>query len=225
MSSSNDRQIANSPRRRRPSRVAFAAAVATLALAASLAAMAMAAGSATTVSSTSSSKLAERIVINSRGRTLYVLTPETTHHLLCKSSACFAVWPPLTVSSTKVKLKAGSGVNGKLGILRRSNGMLQVTLRGLPLYTYAGDSSAGQTNGQGIRSFGGVWHAMTASAGTSSAQSAPTSSAPSSSGSSGGYNEPTTGAAPTTTTPTSTTPTTTTPTYPSTPPSKEEPAW
>jgi predicted lipoprotein with Yx(FWY)xxD motif len=175
MSSPNDTQIVNSPRRRRPSRVAIAAAMATLA-AASLAAMAMAASSAPIVSSASSSKLGERIVINSRGRTLYVLTPETTHHLLCKTTACFGVWPPLTVSSSKVKLKAGSGVSGTLGILRRSNGMLQVTLRGLPLYTYAGDSSSGQTNGQDLHSFGGVWHAMTASAGTSSAHSAPTTS-------------------------------------------------
>ena len=118
--------------------------------------------SAPTVSSAPSSKLGERIVVSPQGLTLYALSPETTHHLLCKSSECFKFWPPLTVSSPKVRLVAGPGVHGALGILRRSNGLLQVTLRGLPLYRFAGDHARGQTNGQGLKSFGGTWHAMTA---------------------------------------------------------------
>ncbi|HWY89949.1 MAG TPA: hypothetical protein VNY31_04695, partial [Solirubrobacteraceae bacterium] len=108
--------------------MALGAAAVVLALAVSLAALALAAGGTATVSSESSANLGERIVVNAQGRTLYALSPETTHHLLCKTSECFKFWPPLTVSSHKVKLKAGSGVRGKLGILHRSNGMLQVTL-------------------------------------------------------------------------------------------------
>jgi predicted lipoprotein with Yx(FWY)xxD motif len=134
-----------------------------LALAASLTAMALAAGTASTVGSVSNAKLGERIVVDTHGRTLYTLSPETTHHLLCKSSECFKFWPPLTVNSHRAKLKVGPGVHGSLGILRRSNGILQVTLRGMPLYRYAGDHAKGQANGQGIESFGGTWHAVTAS--------------------------------------------------------------
>jgi predicted lipoprotein with Yx(FWY)xxD motif len=230
MNNSNETRIVHGPRRGRPSGLAITAAVSTLALGACVTAMAVAASTTPTVSSASSSTLGEQIVVNAHGHTLYALSPETTHHLLCKGR-CFAVWPPLTVSSRKTKLRAGSGVHGSLGILRRSNGMLQVTLRGLPLYRYAGDSAAGQANGQGIHSFGGTWHAMTAS---TDAGSAPATNAPTTPG---GYGEPsssgtptststtpaaTTPSTPTTNTPTTTNPTTTTPTTPTPTYPKEE---
>ncbi|HTA97263.1 MAG TPA: hypothetical protein VK730_06420 [Solirubrobacteraceae bacterium] len=140
---------------------------ATLVFAGSLAAMALASGSTTTLGSASNSTLGEQIVIDAQGRTLYALSPETTHHLLCKSSQCLKFWPPLTVHSSKTKLLAGPGVHGHLAILRRSNGVLQVTLGGLPLYRYSGDQAKGEANGQGIHSFGGSWHVVSATSATS----------------------------------------------------------
>ncbi len=197
--------------RGRPTRLALGVAAATLALAAG-AALALAVSMASTVNSSTSSKLGEHIVVNAQGRTLYALSPETTHHLLCKSSECFKFWPPLTVSSRKAKLKVGPGVHGGLGILRRSDGMLQVTLRGMPLYRFSGDHAKGQVNGQGLKSFGGTWHAVTAAAdpkhtpaSTEPASGTPGSSNPSGGG--GGYEYPATGTSTTTksTTTTSTT--------------------
>jgi predicted lipoprotein with Yx(FWY)xxD motif len=138
------------------------AAIAVVALG-TIAATALAAGSALTLDSASSSKLGRPVVVSPQGRTLYRLSPETSRHLLCKSRACLASWPPLTVASAKTRLRAGAGVRGKLGIVRRGNGSLQVTLSGLPLYRFAGDGARGQANGEGIESFGGVWHAVTAS--------------------------------------------------------------
>ena len=85
--------------------------------------------------------LNQRVVVDPHGHTLYRLRPETTRHLLCKSSACLAIWKPLTVrSSSTSAIKAGSGVSGRLGLLRRARNSYQVTLRGLPLYTFAGYS-------------------------------------------------------------------------------------
>jgi len=149
---------------------AGALALAAVALAA-LVATAFGAGSALTLGSAHDAKLGKQVVVNPQGRTLYELTPETTRHLLCKSRECLANWPPLLVKSAKTKLKAGSGVQGKLGVFRRSNGTFQVTLRGLPVYRYSGDSARGQANGEGIESFGGIWHAVAAS--SSSAPSKP----------------------------------------------------
>jgi predicted lipoprotein with Yx(FWY)xxD motif len=132
-----------------------------------VAAAALAAGSSLTLSSAANSALRHPVVVNSQGRTLYRLSPETSRHLLCKSKECLTNWPPLTVKSAKTKLKAGSGVKGKLALLRRSNGTFQVTLNGLPLYRYSGDSAKGDANGEGIESFGGTWHAVRASSSTS----------------------------------------------------------
>jgi len=66
------------------------------------------------------------------------------------------------VHSANVKLAAGHGVEGHLGLLHRHDGKLQVTLRGMPLYRFAGDSAKGQANGEGIKAFGGTWHAVPA---------------------------------------------------------------
>jgi predicted lipoprotein with Yx(FWY)xxD motif len=136
-------------------------------------AFASSAPSSPTLSSNANSMLGKPVVVNAQGRTLYKLTPETSRHLLCKSRECLTNWPPLTVKSAKTKLKAGSGVSGKLGLLHRSNGTLQVTLNGLPLYRYSGDSAKGDVNGEGIESFGGKWHAVTASSGASASPTMP----------------------------------------------------
>jgi predicted lipoprotein with Yx(FWY)xxD motif len=174
-------------------------AVAAAALA-TVVATALAAGSSLTLSSNASSMLGKPVVVNPQGRTLYHLSPETNKHLLCKSRECLTNWPPLTVKSTKTKLKAGSGVKGKLALLHRSNGTLQVTLNGLPLYRYAGDSAKNDVNGEGIESFGGIWHAVKAS--SSSGATPPMTTTPTMTG---------TTTTPSTTTPSTTTPTTTTP--------------
>jgi predicted lipoprotein with Yx(FWY)xxD motif len=174
MSRSQEQQLVGSPRRRRGANLAMGIAAVALALAAPLTAMALATGGAITVSSASNSGLGEQITVDAHGRTLYALSPETMHHLLCKSSECLKFWPPLTVRSSKTKLKATPGVHGHLAILRRSNGVLQVTLGGLPLYHYSGDHAAGEANGQSIHSFGGTWHVMSATSNVSPAPATPT---------------------------------------------------
>jgi predicted lipoprotein with Yx(FWY)xxD motif len=168
MNSAQQNPIARSSRRRRwrPPGLLVTVIAAMLVFVGSLAAMALA-GSAATVGSASNSALGKQIVVDAQGRTLYALSPETAHHLLCKSSECLKFWPPLTVRSSKTKLLAGAGVHGHLAILRRNNGVLQVTLGGLPLYRYSGDQAKGDANGQGIHSFGGAWHVLSATGSTS----------------------------------------------------------
>jgi predicted lipoprotein with Yx(FWY)xxD motif len=127
-----------------------------------LAAIALGARAGFVVTSAHNSTLGEQVVVDNHGDTLYVLHPETAHHLLCTSEECLKFWPPLTVSSRTARLKAGPGVKGKLGVIRRKRGVFQLTLRGEPLYRFSGDHVPGQANGQGIKSFGGQWFAATA---------------------------------------------------------------
>jgi predicted lipoprotein with Yx(FWY)xxD motif len=156
-------QTARARRRGRPSRLLVCAAFVTVALVGSFAAMALASSpAAPTVASATNAKFAERIVVEAHGRTLYALSPETAHHLLCKSSECLKFWPPLTVRSSNAKLERGAGVHGHLAILRRPHAIFQITLDGLPLYRFAGDSAKGQAHGERIKSFGGTWHVISA---------------------------------------------------------------
>lgn len=143
-----------------------AAAVVVLFLAA--AASGLAAGSALRLGDANDARLGQAVVVSPSGRTLYALTPETTHHLLCTSRSCLGTWMPLTVPSPSTRLSEATGVSGSLGRLHRAHGVVQVTLRGMPLYRFIGDHARGQANGEGIHSFGGVWHAVIAQPGMSS---------------------------------------------------------
>jgi predicted lipoprotein with Yx(FWY)xxD motif len=151
-----------------------------LALAVSFAAVAFASGTLT-VGSATNSTLGKQVVVNAQGRTLYALSPETSKHLKCKSTECLKFWPPLTVPA-KTKLKAGPGVQGHLSTIPRKGGLLQVTLRGEPLYRFAKDHGKDESNGEGIESFGGTWHAVTAasapSTGMPSSPTSPTTTTP-----------------------------------------------
>lgn len=115
----------------------------------------------------------ENIVVTSRGRAVYELSGDRKGNPKCKkSNGCFAVWPPVTVKSRR-QLSKGPGIKGRLGTWRRS-GILQVTLSGHPLYRFSGDSRKDAATGQGLHSFGGTWHVVTAPAGSGTTTSTPT---------------------------------------------------
>ncbi len=95
------------------------------------------------------------VLDNSKGLTLYHLTTDTSTTTTC-SGGCAQVWPPLLASSSVPG--ASPGVTGTFGTIQRPDGGAQVTFKGMPLYTYSGDSGPGQAAGQGI---GGVWFAAT----------------------------------------------------------------
>ena len=146
--------------------------VAMLAVAAIVAVMAISANAASNTIGARAAKVGakhETIGVNSRGVAVYTLSGDTTRHMECrKNNGCFAFWPPVTVHGHATK---ASSINGKLGSFKR-NGFTQVTLNGQPLYTYSGDSNRpGVVNGNGIRTFGGTWHVVTA--GRTSAAAAP----------------------------------------------------
>jgi predicted lipoprotein with Yx(FWY)xxD motif len=173
---SHNQQQAPPRGRRRASVLKMGVAAATLAFAVTFAAIALASGSVS-VDSKSNSKLGQQILVTSEGRTLYVLSPETSHHLLCASAECLKFWPPLTVSSSSTKLKDGSGVHGKLSLLHRSNGKWQVMVNGQPVYLFSLDKAPGEVKGQNFKSFGGVWHVL-GDSGSLSSKALPASNAP-----------------------------------------------
>jgi len=53
------------------------------------------------------------------------------------TGACARLWPPLIVKSRSAVPKRIAGIKGLFGVIKRPNGKLQVTHRGLPVYTYA----------------------------------------------------------------------------------------
>ena len=100
------------------------------------------------------------ILIDGSGRTLYLFAKDKSDQSAC-AGACAAAWP---VDQTSGAPKVGSGVKAALlGSIKRGDGSTQVTYNKHPLYYYAGDSGAGQQNGQAINAFGAAWYVVTPS--------------------------------------------------------------
>jgi predicted lipoprotein with Yx(FWY)xxD motif len=98
-----------------------------------------------------------KILVNSKGRTLYLFQKDSGTTSACEG-ACATNWPPLRSTGAPT---VGSGADASLlGTAMRSGGKPQVTYNGHPLYLFSGDSSPGDTNGEGISAFGGSWYAL-----------------------------------------------------------------
>jgi predicted lipoprotein with Yx(FWY)xxD motif len=96
--------------------------------------------------------LESTVLTKTNGRTLYSLSVETKGRFVC-TGGCLGTWTPLTVPAG-VKPKGPV----KLGTIKRSNGKIQVTYKGRPLYSFGGDAKPGEANGEGFKDVG-TWHA------------------------------------------------------------------
>jgi len=91
------------------------------------------------------------VLTGAGGLTLYVHAGDTTNHSTC-TGGCASAWPPVLIKAG-AKVTAGSGVMGQLGTFTRSDGTIQVTYNGKPLYSWPGDAAPGDTTGQGLGGF------------------------------------------------------------------------
>jgi predicted lipoprotein with Yx(FWY)xxD motif len=108
---------------------------------------------------TASSKVGT-ILVDSSGRTLYLFEKDQPNQSAC-AGACASAWP---VDHTSAAPKAAGQVKASLlGTIKRADGSMQVTYNQHPLYYYAGDTAAGQLNGQGVDAFGGGWDVLSPS--------------------------------------------------------------
>jgi predicted lipoprotein with Yx(FWY)xxD motif len=99
-----------------------------------------------TVNITKSAKYG-MVLVSSTGRTLYRFTPDSKNKNTCKGQ-CATYWPAYMAKGS-AKPTAGTGTSSALiGTIKHGKG-LQVTYGGFPLYTYVGDTKAGQMNGEG----------------------------------------------------------------------------
>jgi predicted lipoprotein with Yx(FWY)xxD motif len=97
-------------------------------------------------------------LVDGNGRALYLWDADHGSMSTC-SGACAQAWPPVTTTGTP---KASGAVKASLlGTTKRADGSSEVTYAGHPLYTFAGDTQAGQTNGQGSNGFGAPWWVVT----------------------------------------------------------------
>lgn len=115
-------------------------------------------GGASVVAVAKSPQLGTAILVDSKGFTLYDFHKDKGAKSACYG-ACAGIWPPLTTSGAPQATKGAAA--GKLGTTKRSDGTVQVTYAGHPLYTYAADTKPGEAKGNDFSSFGAQWYALT----------------------------------------------------------------
>jgi len=116
--------------------------------------------------------LGKRILVTTKGRTLYTLSAEVHGRFICTPKSCLAVWKPLV-------LKKGQHATGvtHLGVVTRPDGRRQATFNGRPLYTFQQDKKKGDANGEGFKDVG-TWHAAVAPKSKKASSPAPTPTTP-----------------------------------------------
>jgi predicted lipoprotein with Yx(FWY)xxD motif len=95
-------------------------------------------------------------LVDDKGMTLYLFTKDSPNTTVCYEK-CAVAWPPLLTTGDPV---AGEGVDASLlGTIERTDGTVQVTYNGWPLYYYEKDKAPGDVVGQDV---GGVWFVVSA---------------------------------------------------------------
>jgi predicted lipoprotein with Yx(FWY)xxD motif len=123
------------------------------------------------------------VLTTAAGLTLYWFAADTATKSNCDGS-CTSYWPPVLGTPAAA---AGTSLPHGFGTIKRANGQTQATYDGHPLYTYTGDTAAGQINGNGLNASGGLWWAATPSGSDLRSGAAPSPSTSTSGGGSGGW--------------------------------------
>jgi predicted lipoprotein with Yx(FWY)xxD motif len=109
-----------------------------------------------TVAVASDSKLG-KILVDGSGRTLYLFAADKSTSSTCYGS-CAAYWPPLLTNGAP---KAGAGADPMLlGTTNRTDGTVEVTYNGHPLYYVVTDHNPGDATGQAVNNFGAAWYVV-----------------------------------------------------------------
>lgn len=110
----------------------------------------------TTIAVATDAKLGQ-ILVDGKGMTVYLFVADTGTASTCYTS-CAQFWPPVLTDGAP---QAGTGAHASLlGTTTRTDGKVEVTYAGHPLYYFLKDKAAGDTTGQGVNGFGALWWVM-----------------------------------------------------------------
>ena len=141
---------------------ALAASVAIVAIGWSATASSKAAARHATSAATVQTKTLKKlgtVLVNSKGRTLYMFVPDKRKKVTCVKS-CTVIWPPVKLPKGAKPVAAGKAKPSLLGSDPNPAGGRVVTYNGWPLYTYTADKKSGDAVGNDIKSFGASWYAL-----------------------------------------------------------------
>jgi predicted lipoprotein with Yx(FWY)xxD motif len=99
------------------------------------------------------------ILVDAKGRTLYMFVPDKDKRVTCVKT-CAAIWPPIFLPAGSKVVAKGQVKQKLLGSDRDPAGGRVVTYAGWPLYLYVGDTKPGMATGQALNLNGGLWYVL-----------------------------------------------------------------
>ena len=121
------------------------------------------------------------VLTDAQGVALYTNNMDKGSNIAC-TGQCLTEWIPLAAPASGGPTSDNSAVQAKLGTVKRPDGRTQVTFGGMPVYSFAEDSS-GQVTGDGFTdAFGGTHFVWTAARSGGSSGSGSTTTTQSSGG-------------------------------------------
>lgn len=113
----------------------------------------------TVLVSTRSVKGLGQVLVDAKGRTLYMFVPDKQKKVTCTGS-CAVSWPPLKLPKGAKLVAGGKAKRSLLGSDPDPAGGRVVTYAHWPLYTYIADTKPGQATGQATNLNGGLWYVL-----------------------------------------------------------------
>ena len=101
------------------------------------------------------------VLVERQGLTVYLLTADTPGHSSC-SAQCLQHWP-LVPAPAGTGAPSVQGISAALSVTKATSGASMLTAGGWPLYRFAKDKAPGDVTGQGVKTFGGTWYAVSPS--------------------------------------------------------------
>jgi predicted lipoprotein with Yx(FWY)xxD motif len=103
---------------------------------------------------TATGKLGQ-IIVDGKGMTAYVWDKDTANSgVSACTGPCATLWPAITATSATPTV---TGITGTVAEITGVNGGKQITINGLPIYTFTKDAKPGDTNGQDVLN---IWHVL-----------------------------------------------------------------
>jgi predicted lipoprotein with Yx(FWY)xxD motif len=103
-----------------------------------------------------------RVLVDRSGKPIYTSDQEASGKIVCATSGCTSFWMPVVAGK---QMPTDESRTGKLGVVKRPDGSMQLTANGRPLYTFSEDSP-GKSTGDGFQDdFNGhhfTWHVVRA---------------------------------------------------------------
>ncbi len=96
------------------------------------------------------------IIVNGKGMTAYVFAKDVAGSGVSACvEECVATWPAITTESAAPIV---TNLNAEISTIKTADGRNQITVNGLPIYTFVKDAAVGDTKGQLVKD---AWFALT----------------------------------------------------------------